>query len=116
MQAVISGQLLRVIGPQAAAAFSCEAVAFPTFSGFKPSSSDEIVSAPCLGSREAPLHEGHLGAMQRLARLGAVIAPSMPPFHAKPTTVEDMVREIAARLINWAGIDPGNALTRWGEA
>ncbi|MGB3541024.1 MAG: hypothetical protein WBA42_22960 [Mesorhizobium sp.] len=53
--------------------------------------------------------------MQRLARLGAVIAPLMPPFHAKPTTVEDMVHEIAARLINWAGIDPGNALTRWGE-
>ena len=69
-----------------------------------------LVVAP----REAPLHEGHLDAMLRLARLGAVIAPPMPPFYARPATMEDMVREIAARLVNWAGIDPGEALTRWG--
>jgi len=25
-----------------------------------------------------------------------------------------MVREIAARLLNWADVDPGNAMTRWG--
>jgi 4-hydroxy-3-polyprenylbenzoate decarboxylase len=65
--------------------------------------------------REAPLHEGHLDAMLRLARLGAVIAPPVPPFYAKPTSIEDVVREIAARLINWAGIDPGGQMTRWGE-
>lgn len=70
-----------------------------------------LVVAP----REAPLHEGHLDAMLRLARLGAVIAPPVPPFYAKPASVEEMVREIAARLINWAGVDPGDALTRWGE-
>jgi 4-hydroxy-3-polyprenylbenzoate decarboxylase len=29
--------------------------------------------------------------------------------------MEDMVREIAARLIGWAGIDPGDQMTRWGE-
>lgn len=70
-----------------------------------------LVVAP----REAPLHEGHLDAMLRLARLGAVIAPPVPPFYAAPMTVEDIVREIAARLIGWAGIDPGEAMTRWGE-
>lgn len=70
-----------------------------------------LVVAP----REAPLHEGHLEAMARLARLGAVIAPPMPPFYTKPATVADLVREIAARLVNWAGVDPGPALTRWGE-
>ncbi len=70
-----------------------------------------LVVAP----REAPLHEGHLEAMLRLARLGAVIAPPVPPFYAKPATMEDMVREVAARLVNWAGVDPGEALTRWGE-
>ncbi|MCO5130152.1 MAG: UbiX family flavin prenyltransferase [Xanthobacteraceae bacterium] len=69
-----------------------------------------LVVAP----REAPLHEGHLDSMLRLARLGAVIAPPMPPFYAKPATMADMVREIAARLVNWAGVDPGAALTRWG--
>jgi 4-hydroxy-3-polyprenylbenzoate decarboxylase len=65
--------------------------------------------------REAPLHEGHLDAMLRLARLGAIVAPPVPPFYAKPTSIEDVVREIAARLINWAGVDPGKQMTRWGE-
>ena len=70
-----------------------------------------LVVAP----REAPLHAGHLESMLRLARLGAIIAPPVPPFYARPATLQDMVREIAARLVNWAGVDPGAALTRWGE-
>jgi 4-hydroxy-3-polyprenylbenzoate decarboxylase len=69
-----------------------------------------LVVAP----REAPFHEGHLDAMLRLARMGAIIAPPVPPFYAKPASIEEMIREIAARLVNWAGIDPGDELTRWG--
>ncbi|RUW24825.1 MULTISPECIES: UbiX family flavin prenyltransferase [unclassified Mesorhizobium] len=65
--------------------------------------------------REAPLHEGHLDAMLRLTRMGAIIAPPVPPFYVKPTSVEAMVAEMAARLVNWAGVDPGDKLTRWGE-
>lgn len=64
--------------------------------------------------REAPLHEAHLEAMLRLARLGAIIAPPVPPFYAKPASMAEMEREIAARLIGWAGIDPGSEMTRWG--
>lgn len=70
-----------------------------------------LVVAP----REAPLHEGHLESMLKLARMGAVIAPPVPPFYARPATVEDLVREIAGRLVGWAGIEPGPAITRWGE-
>jgi 4-hydroxy-3-polyprenylbenzoate decarboxylase len=69
-----------------------------------------LVVAP----REAPLHEGHLEAMLRLARMGAMIAPPMPPFYTRPSSIEQMVSEIAARLVNWAGVDPGDSLTRWG--
>lgn len=65
--------------------------------------------------REAPLHEGHLDAMLRLTRMGAIIAPPVPPFYVKPASIEAMVVEMAARLVNWAGIDPGDKLTRWGE-
>ena len=65
--------------------------------------------------REAPLHEGHLTSMLALTRMGAIIAPPMPPFYAAILTVDDMVREIAARLIGWAGVDPGDAMTRWGS-
>jgi len=71
-----------------------------------------LVVAP----REAPLHEGHLESMLKLARMGAVIAPPVPPFYARPATMEDLVREIAARLVGWAGFDPGGAMTRWGGA
>lgn len=70
-----------------------------------------LVVAP----REAPLHEGHLESMLKLARMGAVIAPPVPPFYARPATMEDLVREIAGRLVGWAGIEPGTAITRWGE-
>lgn len=65
--------------------------------------------------RQAPLHEGHLDATLRLTRMGAIIAPPVPPFYVKPTSVEAMVAEMAARLVNWAGVDPGDRLTRWGE-
>ena len=65
--------------------------------------------------REAPLHEGHLDAMLRLARMGAVIAPPVPPFYVKLASIEEMVVEMAARLVGWAGVDPGDKLTRWGE-
>jgi 4-hydroxy-3-polyprenylbenzoate decarboxylase len=68
-----------------------------------------LVIAP----REAPLHEGHLEAMLKLARMGVVVAPPVPPFYARPASIEDLVREIAARLLNWAGIEPGDHMTRW---
>lgn len=67
-----------------------------------------------IAPREAPLHEGHLGSMLALARMGAIIAPPMPPFYTGVLTVEDMIREIAARLVNWVGVDPGGEMTRWG--
>lgn len=67
-----------------------------------------------LAPREAPLHEGHLGAMLALARMGAIVAPPVPPFYTKPASIEEMIREIAARLVGWAGIDPGGRMTRWG--
>jgi len=70
-----------------------------------------LVVAP----REAPLHEGHLEAMLRLARLGAVIAPPAPPFYTKRDTIQGMIEEIAARLISWAGIEPGPEMTRWRD-
>lgn len=63
--------------------------------------------------REAPLHEIHLNSMLTLTRMGVVIAPPVPHFYAKPSTIEDVVREIAARALGWLGIDPGPAITRW---
>ncbi|GLS32272.1 4-hydroxy-3-polyprenylbenzoate decarboxylase [Mesorhizobium albiziae] len=53
--------------------------------------------------------------MLALARMGAVIAPPVPPFYAGLRSVEHMIGEIAARLVNWVGVDPGDEMTRWGD-
>lgn len=63
--------------------------------------------------REAPLTEAHLTSMLALTRMGAVVAPPAPPFYVKPQSLDDLVREMAARVVAWLGVDPGAALTRW---
>ena len=57
--------------------------------------------------REAPLHEGHLTSMLALTRMGAIVAPPVPPFYTKPQSAQDIVREIAARVVMWLGLEPG---------
>ncbi len=44
--------------------------------------------------RETPLHLGHLRTMVKLAEMGAVIAPPLPAFYAKPATLEDLQRAL----------------------
>ena len=41
--------------------------------------------------RETPLHTGHLRTMTALSEMGAVIAPPVPAFYAKPQTLEEMI-------------------------
>lgn len=64
-------------------------------------------------AREAPLHEGHLEAMLKVTRMGAIVAPPVPPFYLGLSTIEEMTRQIAARALATAGIDPGDSLRRW---
>lgn len=63
--------------------------------------------------REAPLTEAHLGSMLALTRMGAIVAPPVPPFYTRPQSLDDLIREMAARVVSWMGIDPGAAMTRW---
>ena len=46
--------------------------------------------------RETPLHTGHLRTMTALSQMGAIIAPPVPAFYAKPDTLEDMVDQPSA--------------------
>ncbi|WP_298964841.1 UbiX family flavin prenyltransferase [uncultured Roseibium sp.] len=64
-------------------------------------------------AREAPLHEGHLEAMLKVTRMGAIVSPTVPPFYAGLTDLDDLVRQIAARALATAGIDPNANLRRW---
>jgi 4-hydroxy-3-polyprenylbenzoate decarboxylase len=64
--------------------------------------------------RETPLHLGHLRTMVRLAEMGAVIAPPLPAFYARPKNLEQMVDQSVGRALDLFGLDWGS-VKRWGE-
>lgn len=64
--------------------------------------------------RETPFHLGHLRTMTQLAEMGAVIAPPLPAFYAKPATLEDMIDHSIGRVLDLFGIDTGLA-RRWKD-
>lgn len=64
--------------------------------------------------RETPLHLGHLRTMTALAEMGAVIAPPVPAFYARPDSIDDLVDHSVGRVLDLFGLDAGN-LRRWGE-
>lgn len=64
--------------------------------------------------RETPLHTGHLRSMTALSEMGAIIAPPVPAFYAKPETLEDMIDHTVGRILDLFDIDVGVA-HRWGE-
>lgn len=64
--------------------------------------------------RETPLHLGHLRTMVRLAEMGAVIAPPLPAFYAKPASLEEMVDQSVGRALDLFGLD-WRPVRRWGE-
>lgn len=63
--------------------------------------------------RETPLHLGHLRTLVQLAEMGAVIAPPVPAFYAKPARLEDMVDQSVGRCLDLFGLSWG-AVRRWG--
>ncbi|TNC93692.1 MAG: 3-polyprenyl-4-hydroxybenzoate decarboxylase [Stygiobacter sp.] len=63
--------------------------------------------------RESPLHAGHLRTMLQLAEMGAVIAPPLPAFYAKPQSLDDMVAHSVGRALDLFGLDAD--IKRWGE-
>jgi len=64
--------------------------------------------------RETPLHLGHLRTMVRLAEMGAVIAPPLPAFYAKPQTLDEMVDQSVGRALDLFGLS-WKPVKRWGE-
>jgi 4-hydroxy-3-polyprenylbenzoate decarboxylase len=64
--------------------------------------------------RETPLHLGHLRTMVRLAEMGAVIAPPMPAFYARPATLEEMIDQSVGRALDLFGLS-WRPVKRWGQ-
>ena len=65
--------------------------------------------------RETPLHTGHLRTMTALSEMGAVIAPPVPAFYAKPKSIEEMIDQTLGRILDLFDLDSGT-VRRWGEA
>jgi 4-hydroxy-3-polyprenylbenzoate decarboxylase len=64
--------------------------------------------------RETPLHTGHLRTMTALSEIGAIIAPPVPAFYAKPKSLEEMIDQTLGRALDLFGLDAG-VVRRWGE-
>ncbi len=64
--------------------------------------------------RETPLHTGHLRSLTQLSEMGAVIAPPVPAFYARPESLDAMVTQTVARVLELFDIDTGQ-VTRWQD-
>ena len=65
--------------------------------------------------RETPLHLGHLRAMLAVSEMGAVIAPPVPAFYARPQSLDEMVDHTLGRVLDLFELESGT-VKRWGEA
>jgi flavin prenyltransferase len=64
--------------------------------------------------RETPLHLGHLRTMVKLAEMGAVIAPPLPAFYAKPQSIAELIDQSVGRALDLFGLS-WRPVKRWGE-
>ena len=64
--------------------------------------------------RETPLHSGHLRNMLSLSDMGAVIAPPVPAFYARPADLDEMIDQTVGRVLDLFELESGQ-VRRWGE-
>ena len=64
--------------------------------------------------RETPLHLGHLRTLVQLAEMGAIIAPPLPAFYARPASLEAMVDQSVGRALDLFGL-AWTPVKRWGQ-
>ncbi len=64
--------------------------------------------------RETPFHLGHLRSMVRVTEMGAIVAPPLPAFYARPHTLEEMVDQSVGRALDLFGLS-WTPVKRWGR-
>jgi 4-hydroxy-3-polyprenylbenzoate decarboxylase len=62
--------------------------------------------------RETPLHAGHCKLLLDATNMGAVIAPPVPAFYHRPSTLEEIVDYSVARVLDLFNINVP-AIRRW---
>jgi len=66
-----------------------------------------------LVTRETPLSEIHLENMLRVTRAGALVMPAAPGFYHRPSSIDDLVNFIVARVLDHLDV-PHSIAKRWG--
>lgn len=66
-----------------------------------------------LAVRETPLHTGHLKLMLQASENGAIIAPAIPAFYTKPTTIDDIINQSVGRILDMFDISVPHLFSRW---
>ena len=57
-----------------------------------------------LAVRETPFHAGHLRLMQQVNQAGGIIAPPIPAFYHKPTSLEEVILQSVGKWLDMFGI------------
>ena len=64
--------------------------------------------------RETPYSAIHLENMLALTRAGAVVMPASPGFYHRPTSVDDLIDFVVARVLDHLGVEH-TLVPRWGS-
>ena len=67
-----------------------------------------------LVTRETPLSVVHLENMLRATRAGAIVLPASPGFYHRPTTIDQLVDFVVARVLDLLGVEHAVG-RRWGD-
>ncbi|MDJ0610409.1 MAG: UbiX family flavin prenyltransferase [Kiloniellales bacterium] len=65
--------------------------------------------------RETPLHSGHLRNLLQLSEMGAIVAPPVPAFYARPRNLDEMVDQTIGRVLDLFDLESGR-VRRWSDA
>lgn len=63
--------------------------------------------------REMPLSSLHLQNMLKLSNIGVTIMPASPGFYHQPSSIEDLIDFVVARILDHLGIEQ-QLMQRWG--
>ncbi len=62
--------------------------------------------------RETPLHSAHLRNMLAVSDMGGIIAPPVPAFYSKPTSLDEMIAHTVGRVLDLFDL-PHALVKRW---
>jgi len=66
-------------------------------------------------ARETPLTLAHLRNMTAVTEMGAIVAPPVPAFYARPQSLGQVIDHTLGRVLDLFGLETGT-VTRWREA